>query len=469
MTDLGTTIVPAVSVVPGRGTDPLSGVWGYLSGGYSTPGNPNYLVRADGTWLLPFASIVTDVAHHTGLVAGNDRLIGGNGDDVLVGDALLVFEPTVRVTDSLVGSAGSMMRDFSCATEELGELVSRLDHAIDEATEHHCVSHVDVIVDQTYQIGCDELDGGAGNDLLVGDDMAVLSPTFIVPLGLVKDFEHLIDKTEGLGQGFDRVLGEIDDAAHDLREVVISVKCGKKTALHLERHIDQIFAGNDSILGGEGNDQVVGDRWTLAAPKLSVVAGGALCHHDCWNDGCGDCGGDWGGASADSWSMGNDILDGGAGNDVVFGDTAAFTAAVLAVDPAISKCAFKSARDAAEDILEDLVEMGLGYGGAGSWFHLGSCDGGLYLSRSGSDCCHNCCGKAPTGNDTIQGGEGDDLLFGQGGDDALLGGAGSDWLIGGDGHDWLDGGPDCDKISQGWDCSRDLRDRVLARLLMWTN
>jgi Ca2+-binding RTX toxin-like protein len=383
-----------------------------------------------------------------------------------VGDSLLVFQPAVKVTDSLLISAGSMLRDFSCATEKLDELMCRLDHAVDEANGHPCVKCVDVIVDQVYRIGCDVLDGGAGNDLLVGDDMAVLSPSFTVPLGLVKDFEHLVDKAEGLGQGFDGVLGEIDDAAHDLREAVVSVKCGKRTELHLQRHIDLIYAGSDSITGGAGDDVAVGDRWILIAPRLKVVAGTALCHHDHDCDGCSEDGCDSDGEKmADTWITGNDDLDGGAGNDVVFGDTAAYAAALLEVDPSLSKCAFSSVRDAAEDALEDLVDMGLSYGGAGSWFHFSGCNGGLYLSRSSCDCCGS---SGQADKDSIKGGDGDDLLFGQGGDDTLSGDAGNDWLVGGDGKDSLDGGPGCDKISSGWDCCKDLTNKVLFRLANWT-
>ncbi|MDH5888961.1 VCBS domain-containing protein, partial [Vibrio splendidus] len=45
------------------------------------------------------------------------------------------------------------------------------------------------------------------------------------------------------------------------------------------------------------------------------------------------------------------------------------------------------------------------------------------------------------GNDTLSGGEGDDILYGQGGDDTLIGGLGNDILVGGDGDDlfqWVD-------------------------------
>ena len=45
------------------------------------------------------------------------------------------------------------------------------------------------------------------------------------------------------------------------------------------------------------------------------------------------------------------------------------------------------------------------------------------------------------GNDTLSGGEGDDILYGQGGEDTLIGGLGDDILVGGDGDDlfqWVD-------------------------------
>jgi len=449
MADLGAAIVPMASVVPGSRTDVLSSVLGYLSGAPSLPAGVNRLVRANGTWLLPFASFVTDVAHHTDLVAGNDLLVGGDGDDIIVGDSLSVFTPTVAVSDRLIDSALAMERDLSGATEELGELLCRLDHVLDDATDHLCISHRLEVVDSTFIIGSDSIDGGSGNDLLVGDDMAVSSPTFVVPLGLLADYEDLVDCTQGVAAGFDAVLAQIDDAAHDLREVLVSVKCGRRTELNLEQHIDNILAGSDSILGGDGNDLVMGDGWTVVTPALSVVLGGSACHHhhDC--GGCGFRGWHSGDELADTWMTGNDSVDAGAGNDVVFGDSAAWVAAQLSVDPAISKCAFSRLRSVAYDALDDLAEMWLGQqGGSGGWFRFGDCDGSLYLSRGGS----SGCGKSLSGNDRIHGGDGDDLLLGQGGDDSLWGDAGNDWLFGGDGHDSLDGGPGCDRVDHGWGC-----------------
>jgi Ca2+-binding RTX toxin-like protein len=114
-------------------------------------------------------------------------------------------------------------------------------------------------------------------------------------------------------------------------------------------------------------------------------------------------------------------LDAGAGDDLVFGDSVAF----LAVQ----------------------ATAGTGSGQETKCVVL-----------------HKVLSSGPSGRDTILGGDGDDILFGQAGDDVICGGAGKDWLIGGDGHDWLYGGPGRDRTYKGENCSRELREKVLARL-----
>ncbi|NVZ73213.1 type I secretion C-terminal target domain-containing protein, partial [Pseudomonas costantinii] len=56
---------------------------------------------------------------------------------------------------------------------------------------------------------------------------------------------------------------------------------------------------------------------------------------------------------------------------------------------------------------------------------------------------------AKDGNDTLLGGAGDDILFGQGGNDTLDGGKGNDILLGGTGNDTLIGGPGNDILIGG--------------------
>src|SRR5690606_31482322 len=52
-------------------------------------------------------------------------------------------------------------------------------------------------------------------------------------------------------------------------------------------------------------------------------------------------------------------------------------------------------------------------------------------------------------SDDINGGDGDDLIFGQGGDDEILGGGGNDTIFGGAGDDLINGGAGDDLIHGG--------------------
>ncbi|WP_223290099.1 VWA domain-containing protein [Aeromonas sobria] len=107
-------------------------------------------------------------------------------------------------------------------------------------------------------------------------------------------------------------------------------------------------------------------------------------------------------------SVGSDLLQGGAGNDVIFGDS----------------------------IHADNTD--------GGWFEFVADNpgksGGQLLNELYSQ--HAEYGKegAVGGDDTLEGGDGNDVLYGQKGNDILIGGDGIDILIGGTGSDTLTGG-----------------------------
>jgi Ca2+-binding RTX toxin-like protein len=323
--DLGTTIVPIVSVLPGKDPDPLAGVITHVTSDLPILPDNNVLTRVDGTYLVPLASIITDVAHHLDLLAGNDKLFGGAGDDTLTGDNAIVFSPGVTVTPEEIKSAFGMTWDLLAAFDDFGNLIHRLDQAVGDGDCCQHFSGYDVIVDQTFRLGNDQMDGGAGNDFMVGDDMTVMTPSFAVPVRLVDDFHHLVNDIEKVGDEADWALDELDDVAHDLRDVVVSVKQGKRVQTRLEYHTDRIVAGNDMLVGGGGDDVLIGDNWSYLAPQIKVTSNGYPGYHNCWYHH------DWGywqgnyhdgyhhDGPGDLWVVGNDTMDGGDGNDILFG------------------------------------------------------------------------------------------------------------------------------------------------------
>jgi len=330
--DLGTTIVPIVSVVPGKDPNALVGVLTHLSSDLPMLPDGNALDRIDGTYLVPLASIITDVARHLDLLAGNDKLFGGAGDDTLVGDDATVFSPSVTVTPEFIKSAFGLTWDLLRAFDDFGDLIHRLHDAVGDADGHHlCYSQEGIVIDHTFYLGNDELDGGAGNDFMVGDDMTVVVPSFSVPAGWVDDFHHLVHDLEEVGDEAAWAIAELDDVTHDLRDEFVSVKQGKRMQTRLEHHIDSIVSGNDLLVGGDGEDVLVGDQWTYLAPHVTVTPGGWPSHHDGWHYNFWDHDHPWGhwqGAPqhgyhydgpGDVWIVGNDTLRGGPGNDLLIG------------------------------------------------------------------------------------------------------------------------------------------------------
>jgi Ca2+-binding RTX toxin-like protein len=373
----------------------------------------------------------------------------------------------------MLDAASGMLSDLSEAVDHMEGLVHRLDHAVDDALEdQYCWSHYDLVVDQTYRIGSDTLGGGSGNDFLVGDDMSVRSPSLSVPLGLVHEMDHFADEAGDIAGEADEILAVMDDVAHDLREAVVGVSCCRRVEYHLVEHTDRIIAGSDSLAGGDGDDVLVGDRWSSITPRLTIVpdvppasSPWRWCRefwhdHREWGFGHGDW--DDGDTSRDLWITGADTLDGGAGSDLLLGDSAAYAAPVLIAGAGVSERSFSGVRCEAEDVLEDIAGMD-GYDNGCEWIRFPVGEGGLYLSRGEEGCGP----EDGSGNDTLSGGDGDDILLGQGGDDVLHGDAGADWLAGGDGQDTTDGGPGYDHVTSGNDSSCELRQKVLAKVSPW--
>ncbi|HDI3226184.1 TPA: VWA domain-containing protein, partial [Vibrio cholerae] len=130
--------------------------------------------------------------------------------------------------------------------------------------------------------------------------------------------------------------------------------------------------------------------------------------------------------------VGNDVLHGGAGNDILFGD-------------AINTDNLPWGVNGNPDKPSDLVD-GAGYDALVMFLELR--DGvtpsqvAIYEFIKDNHELFNVAGDSRGGNDILNGGEGNDILYGQGGNDILIGGLGNDILTGGSGEDlfkWVQG------------------------------
>ncbi len=137
--------------------------------------------------------------------------------------------------------------------------------------------------------------------------------------------------------------------------------------------------------------------------------------------------------------VGNDVLHGGAGNDILFGDA-------INTDHLPWGMAGNPAKpadwidDKGLDGLTQFLTLKNGY--APSALELYE-----YIKANAKSL--DVAGDTRGGNDKLYGGLGDDILFGQGGDDELYGEDGNDILFGGTGNDILIGGLGDDILTGG--------------------
>jgi hypothetical protein len=275
-----------------------------------------------------------------------------------------------------------------------------------------------------------------------------------------------------------------------LRDRFIKVAHGNHYDIDIEHHVDLIMMGNDTIYGGDGNDLIFGDDFVLRAPAVTLVAGGSTAHYDHdpandwlsderWND-HGERSSWW-----KSWDFGDyycgrqdlieagaDTIYGGAGNDLIWGDSIALITSTINRGPGISNGDFGNARDEVREALQGLtaltdeMDYWLEFSEHGHdhrddhWTWATAADGNWERGHH-----HDC-----DDGDTIFGGDGDDVIYGQDGRDSLHGDAGNDWLIAGD-DDWgdlLDGGAGKNKLVHDDYNGKDLRDLVNAAMPTWS-
>ena len=364
--------------------------------------------------------------------AGNDRLLGLTGDDILRGEGGADWLDGGAGEDQMAGGSGDDRIEGGEGADTANGGAGA-DELLGGAGRDRLSGDEDE----------DRLEGGAGADLLsgaAGDDRVFAEGEADLAAALDANAQAAAGQGDWLegGAGDDLVVGA---GAED-------VLMGG--------------AGEDVLLGGAGADLLYGDGglhpviagwppagqddWRIerTAPGSAVAvapfwtgqaeeAGGA---DDFIDGGAGDdilsgqAGNDTlrgsGGADWAHGGAGNDLIDGGAGDDHLYGDAADAAPAEQGADRL-------DGGDGADELI--------GQGGADA-LDGGAGDDRLYGDGDGV-------ASAFHGADALDGGAGADALFGGGGDDALAGGAGSDELYGEAGADALAGGEDDDYLEGG--------------------
>ena len=381
MTDFDPTNVTSITINLGGGNDKLTigGLGAYagtltVNGG---TGNDRINATASSIPVLLTGGAGNDVL--TGS-AFNDTLQGGQGNDTLRGNN------GIDLSDEVVSGEKIILTNTGVSTLGKDSLTSI------ERFEITADSLNNVIDASAFTLGSVVLNGGDGNDTLIGtsgDD------TLDGGAGIDR-----VRQTARGNQAFDANTNRATGAGSDLWTSIEELHFIGNGNAAMTLDASQ-FNGNVTLDGGAGHDVLMGGS------RNNVLNGNA------GNDML------FGGNRDDmlSGGAGNDLLEGRDGNDVLKGEAGNDTLRGGSGDD-------RMFGDEGRDIL---------FGGSGQDLMNG---GGGNDVLSGED-----------GHDTIDGGAGGDAISGGSGDDVLTGGLGNDTILGGSGADVLRSGGGADYLS----------------------
>ncbi len=155
--------------------------------------------------ITALASVVPDAIHHGDTLPGNDTIAGNGGDDMLVGDQATFYSPLLTGLPTIDNTLDHVQNAFQLAMYSLRTLgidADQLEHATSTPSQPHDI-----------HLASDQLDGGDGNDRIIGDDLIVIAtPTLGLP---VASSDFLDDATR-----LQSYLYDLRTVAADLENVV---------------------------------------------------------------------------------------------------------------------------------------------------------------------------------------------------------------------------------------------------------
>ena len=386
----------------GPGDDILNGFWGTDTASFAGD-------AAGVTVTLSIADDGTSSGTATGAATGNDTLlgienvIGGDGNDVITGNAYSNVMEGGAGDDVLDGGWGTDTASFASAMQ--GVTVVLTDPASEpDGIAGGSASGADIGNDSLRNF--ENVIGGAGNDSITGNGQ---------------------DNTLDGGAGDDLLDGRggIDTVTYAGYAAPVTVNLAAGTATGADIGNDTLL-GMENVTGGDGADTITGDAVD------NVIIGG--------ND--------------------NDLINGGDGDDTIHGDGLPDYVGIMSESPVIDLPYVGSGYDtihggAGQDHI---------FGGLLGDRLYGEEDNDTIFGEDGWDLIDGGTGRdyldGGAGRDTIIGGDGNGYVVGEGGDegaekrhdnlqggddnDDMYGGLLGDYMLGGSGNDLLHG-------DDGWD------------------
>ncbi|QTP55296.1 retention module-containing protein [Billgrantia sulfidoxydans] len=393
-----------------------------------------------------------------------------SGSDVLIGDAggkFTIVEPGQNYNISLIVDASGSMNDYS-GTGYLSRMdltKQALVNLANQLKEHDGTVNVQLMVFSYHAstlASIQNLNADNVNDLLLAIDA--------VSAGGGTNYESAFEQAvawfnaqhgndASVSDGFKNLTYFLTDGdptkyydadgnlrgpgdATDINTFNASVEAFEELSAVSAVHATGIGSGvSEHILKFFDNSEVAGEGYLTASNGATTVTA-PFGYVDIVNTAEDLDAALKGGSSSDELAeLGDDVLTGGDGDDIIFGD-------------AINSDHLEWTNLDTGEIFSDGSHDGLGYAGLVEYLRWAEGTPGeapsdaeiiAYVKSRWEELVDT--QRADGGNDFLDGGSGDDVLIGGAGDDVLIGGAGDDALIGGAGDDTLLGGLGADTFA----------------------
>ena len=214
------------------------------------------LTRTDGTQLKPVIGIIPDVVHHVDVLPGNDTISGDDGNDFIVADNANAYSPLITGFDP-IEDAGNLAEQTRLALARTMHSLGLL--SVDYLRTTGAAAGVphDVVV------ASDSVDGGAGNDHIIGDDGMIVAD---LVLGLPADTDNLATAATSLAEylaDVRQLATEFEYVTFEAHYQVLTQLLGGAGNSADAPDFHELFIGNDTLVGGDDDDTITGDHTAI--------------------------------------------------------------------------------------------------------------------------------------------------------------------------------------------------------------